>query len=1051
MKKAKKLIVFLMCITASLCVAAGCGGGGSSSSDGGTNSSAELRYTVTFETNGGGETASLSLLPGDAVQRPEDPSREHYTFDCWCSDAALQNEYTFGTMPAENITLYARWIPDRAVRVTFETNGGSAVEMAVAGVGDTVTEPDAPQRTGYVFGGWYTDADLTQSYDFSSAVPDSAQDFTLYAKWERDDAYCLVTYILNGETVAVVPVADGESAEPRTAEGLILDGWYTDENYTSAYDFESAVTADISLYAVGYTDGLKIANGTVTGYAGTDETVVIPAVYGGEAVTAIGSSAFMGNHTVVSVVLPDTVTSVGDYAFYDCEYLETINLSDGIQSIGKYAFYRNQRLESFGEIGGVTAIEEGTFLGCVLISAVEIPEGTRYVGAYAFAECPALAEVTLPDTVSTVGEYAFSGCVSMSTFHIPSALTSLGTGAFTDCPLNSVSVGAGNTVYSLDDGNLYTDGGRTLVLYLQADKTETSYETGTETTILEGAFANNTNLTSIVIGDGVTTIERGALGGAVNLQSLTVPYLGDGGQNLFLAYIFGAETALSNGSAGVYVPASLESLTITSSVSEVPAYAFYGCTGLKEISGLENATAYGDYAFAYTGLETFSVPASVQTVGDNAFAGCSALTAIEVAEGNATYASFDGCLYEEGLETLLLVPMNKTVISFSPSVKEIASYAFRSGRVTSVEIPDSVETIGFAAFYGCSSLESMSLPFIGGSRTENTYMLHVFGGSYTVEGSNITFSNTDVFPSSLHSIEYRGDADIPDFAFTYCQGLQEVIYGASVTRIGSYAFAQTGLTSFSLGEGVTSIGNFAFSYLMSLEGAVTVPGRIEEMGTGILAYNPYITSVTLEEGITEIGVGFMLGYSETDRTTGDTTYIASALEEINIPASVTSIGANAFTYAGYTYNASSETEEMSGVTVNFAAGSRLANIGDLAFARSGIQRIDLPASVAEVGVQAFYGCDFLETVNFGTAEEGSALENIGGMAFGYCEGLVSLNIYKEVTSSADVPAIAPYTSGSRSYNFLYGSNIPEIRVYGSELYKRQSYWSEYADSIYEIE
>lgn len=150
MKKAKKLIVFLMCITASLCVAAGCGGGGSSSSDGGTNSSAELRYTVTFETNGGGETASLSLLPGDAVQRPEDPSREHYTFDCWCSDAALQNEYTFGTMPAENITLYARWIPDRAVRVTFETNGGSAVEMAVAGVGDTVTEPDAPQRTGYV-------------------------------------------------------------------------------------------------------------------------------------------------------------------------------------------------------------------------------------------------------------------------------------------------------------------------------------------------------------------------------------------------------------------------------------------------------------------------------------------------------------------------------------------------------------------------------------------------------------------------------------------------------------------------------------------------------------------------------------------------------------------------------------------------------------------------------------------------------------------------------------------------------------------------------------
>ena len=139
------------------------------------------------------------------------------------------------------------------------------------------------------------------------------------------------------------------------------------------------------------------------------------------------------------------------------------------------------------------------------------------------------------------------------------------------------------------------------------------------------------------------------------------------------------------------------------------------------------------------------------------------------------------------------------------------------------------------------------------------------------------------------------------------------------------------------------------------------------------------------------------------------------------------------------------------VRLNIAEGSKLTLIDEAAFAYSGIVELNLPASVQEIGVQAFFGCEYLTAVNFGTAEEGSALSSIGGLAFGYCPALAEMNIYKTVTSTSDVPAISPYTAGGGAINFLYGSSVPAINVRNASLYKSQRYWSEYAKSIYEME
>jgi hypothetical protein len=79
---------------------------------------------------------------------------------------------------------------------------------------------------------------------------------------------------------------------------------------------------------------------TITGYAGTNNDVVIPSTIDGLPVTSIGTNAFLNAYyTVTSVTIPDSVTSIGDGAFADCSSLTSITIPNSVTSIGNYAFY----------------------------------------------------------------------------------------------------------------------------------------------------------------------------------------------------------------------------------------------------------------------------------------------------------------------------------------------------------------------------------------------------------------------------------------------------------------------------------------------------------------------------------------------------------------------------------------------------------------------------------------------------------------------------------------------------------------------------------------
>jgi hypothetical protein len=194
----------------------------------------------------------------------------------------------------------------------------------------------------------------------------------------------------------------------------------------------------------------------------------------------------------------------------------------------------------------------------------------------------------------------------------------------------------------------------------------------------------------------------------------------------------------------------IKGITLPSTLTSIGEGAFYGCSGLTSVTIPGSVTSIGEGAFAYcSGLTSVTIPGSVTSIGYAAFAYCSGLMAFTVAESNTAYSAQDGILYNKAQTTIISVPGAK------------------SGALT---LPNTLTSIGYYAFYGCSGLTSVTIP-----------------GSVT---------------------------SIGDGAFAYCSGLTSVTIPGSVTSIGDSAFAYcSSLTSVIFGAGsniTTAWSNYSF-------------------------------------------------------------------------------------------------------------------------------------------------------------------------------------------------------------------------------------------------
>jgi uncharacterized repeat protein (TIGR02543 family) len=204
-------------------------------------------YTVSFNSNGGSTVNNQTVVYDGNATSPTAPTRNGYAFGGWYSDASLTAAYNFSTQVRSNFTLYAKWTA--VYTVSFNSNGGSSVADQRVENGGKAAAPIAPTKDGYTFGGWYSDAALSEAYIFTERQV--IANLTLYAKWTFN-SYTVSFDSNNGPAVedqAVIP--GGKAVAPAAPKwvGYRFDGWYSDPELTNVYNFSAVVTKDITLYA----------------------------------------------------------------------------------------------------------------------------------------------------------------------------------------------------------------------------------------------------------------------------------------------------------------------------------------------------------------------------------------------------------------------------------------------------------------------------------------------------------------------------------------------------------------------------------------------------------------------------------------------------------------------------------------------------------------------------------------------------------------------------------------------------------------------------------
>lgn len=169
----------------------------------------------------------------------------------------ITGTYTDGELK-KDLALVAAGAERYIFTVSFNANGhGTAPASQTVEINNTAEKPADPTASGYTFGGWYTEAECTNAFDFATPI---TKNITLYAKWTQDGpyppdpTYYTVSFDMNGhgkQIAAQTVEEENKAAKPAdpTAANYIFKGWYTDPALQTAFDFDTVIRSDMTLYA----------------------------------------------------------------------------------------------------------------------------------------------------------------------------------------------------------------------------------------------------------------------------------------------------------------------------------------------------------------------------------------------------------------------------------------------------------------------------------------------------------------------------------------------------------------------------------------------------------------------------------------------------------------------------------------------------------------------------------------------------------------------------------------------------------------------------------
>jgi len=390
-----------------------------------------------------------------------------------------------------------------------------------------------------------------------------------------------------------------------------------------------------------------------------------------------------------------------------------------------------------------------------------------------------------------------------------------------------------------------------------------------------------------------------------------------------------------------------------------------------------------------------SIPASVEKIGAGAFYNCSSLSSVSVAAENSKYYVSGGCLVEKDSKTVI----RGTGASVIPDDIKVIGYGAFSGLLSleSINIPASVVSMEGNAFTNCANLSEVHITDL---KAWCNISVKVASAS-PLNGDAELYLNGSKLSGAVKIPE--GVMSIPYCAFKNCTAVTNFILPAGVTEIGQQAFANTGIVEYSIPEGVVSIGAAAFAYCESLT-SINFPASAVIIGTNPVRYCAELSTITVAQG--------------------NEAYYA----ENNC---IVRISDNAL---------------IAGCRSTFP--NTVTSISDYAFAGYGVENLDIPVTINEIGRFAFADCPNLKEliirgglnrIDTTIVDGCDSLESITFMGTIESIGISTVNGIKRLIPQETLLRCYPENSKVISYSRIYGNTIEFMSSESSEEFESGYY------------
>lgn len=467
----------------------------------------------------------------------------------------------------------------------------------------------------------------------------------------------------------------------------------------------------------------------------------------------------------------------------------------------------------------------GTFSGKETVKKVTVPEGVRLIEYHAFHGCTALTTVVLPSSLEEMTENTFYQCTNLKTVSLDTAnskLTKIGQYSFAYCE-KLTGFDIPSSLKELEEFVFaYCSSLKKIIIPDTVEKIDIS------------AFRMCTNVTEIKIPGTVKEASEFALFGCdkvitaeLPISMVTLANLQRSDDLETLVIVDDGSTELPDKDA-LNEKKKLKKVVFPDSLTSIPRAFCRSVSALEEVKLPANLKIISNASFSKcTNLKTIDLPDTVTEIGAFAFADCTSLKDFTIPDG----------------------------------IKSIGEEAFYNSGITSLVVPESVETIDKLAFSHMANLTNATFPAGCGitfSDCKNLKTAKITGNPTVID--NYMFYEcsqlTDFeIPGSVKKIGYAAfyntalkEAVIPasvteidDWAFGECQNLEKAVLSDGLKSIGGAAFYECPeLTDSNIPDSVTTLGDFAFGWCPKLKD-MTIPDTIDNFGKCVFANTPGVT------------------------------------------------------------------------------------------------------------------------------------------------------------------------------------------------------------------